>query len=279
MKRRIAILFHEKQRDQPLNYLINRCAEIWREDGHEVILLFGVGQFVPADLVIVHVDLSVVPDEYLEFARRYPIALNDQVKDIRKSTYSQLLLEAGDPYDGKVIVKSNYNFAAVPERSLGISLDPSGFSASFFMSALDYQIFENPQAVPPVLFTDPNIVVEKFQPEMEGGLYYVRTMGFLGNRIVCSRIASPHPIVKHANRVGIEQIEPHPDIVRRAEEMKFDYGKFDYVIHEGRAVLLDINKTMGAANLPPTLANLASRRYRAEGLYSYFDRARPGITP
>src|ERR1017187_10351647 len=250
MKHKIAILFHEKDRGRPLNYLINHIAELWREDGHEVVLLFGVTQFVPADLAILHVDLSVVPDEYLEFAKRYPIVLNGEVKDIRKSTFSQLLLKPGDPCDGKVIVKSNYNYAAVPERVLGVPLDPRGVSASFFGSPLDYQIFENPKAVPPLLFADPNIVVEKFQPEIENGLYISRAMVFLGDHATCARMTSKNPIVNSVTSIHTDYVEPHPDMVRLPKAMKFDYGKFDYVIHEGKPLLLDVNKTTAATNLP-----------------------------
>lgn len=32
-----------------------------------------------------------------------------------------------------------------------------------------------------------------------------------------------------------------------ANRLGFDYGKFDFVMHEGRAVLLDANKTPGRA--------------------------------
>ena len=98
MKRKVAILYHEKQRGKKLNYIIDCYSEYWRADGHEVIPLFGVAQFVPADLIIVHVDLSVVPEEYLDFARRYPVVLNGAVKDIRKSTYSWLRLKPDDAY-------------------------------------------------------------------------------------------------------------------------------------------------------------------------------------
>ena len=54
------------------------------------------------------------------------------------------------------------------------------------------------------------------------------------------------------------------------QELGFDYGKFDYVVHDGRPVLLDANKTTGAAGLPLTPELVAARRYRAEGLYSFF---------
>jgi hypothetical protein len=256
-----------------LNYLIHHYAEFWREDGHEVIFLFGVAQFVPADVVIVHVDLSVVPDEYLEFARRYPIALNGEVKDIRKSTYSRLLVKPGDPYEGKVIVKSNFNYAAAPERSLGVSLDPRGVSSSYFGTPLDYQIFESSKAVPAILFSDPNIVVEKFQPEFQDGLYFMRAQLFVGDHVTCTRMASRNPIVNGTTRIRLERVEPHPDIVKLQKAMKYDYGKFDYVIHHGTALLLDANKTTGTAPHTPTPQQLADRRYRAEGLYAYFERA------
>jgi hypothetical protein len=272
MKKRIAILFHEKQREVSIDYLVHHYAAVWREDGHEVIPLHGVSQFVPADVIIVHVDLSVVPDEYLQFAKRYPVALNTEVKDIRKSTYSQLLLTKGDPHAGKVIVKSNYNYAGVPERALSVPLDPRGVSSSYFWSPMDYQIYENSTAVPAILFDDPNVVVEKFQPEFADGLYWMRAMLFIGDTMSCSRMGGPEPIVNGSTRVKTEIVEPHPNIVRLKETLKFDYGKFDYVIHEGRPILLDTNKTIGAP--PPTNDPqiLAARRYRAQGLYSFFER-------
>jgi len=272
MNHKIAILFHENDRLQPLNYLVNRYAEIWHEDGHEVVLLYGVRQFVPADLVIVHVDLSVVPDEYLEFAKRYPIALNGEVKDIRKSTFSRLLVKPDDPYDGKVIVKSNYNYAAEPERRLGVPLDARGVSASFFGSPLDYQIYENTKAVPSLLFADPNVVVEKFLPETGNDLYSIRTLLFLGDHIRCIRFISRNPIVNTFTRIQTERLEPHPDILKLRKAMKFDFGKFDYVVHEGQALLLDANKTTGASAAAPVPRRISDRRYRAEGLYAYFER-------
>lgn len=273
MKRRIAILFHEKDRWRPTNYLISLYADFWREDGHEVFCLYGVSNFVPADLVVVHVDLSVVPEEYLDFAARYPIALNRHARDIRKSTYSRLLVKPNDPYAGKVIVKSNFNYAAVPERTLGVPLDPCGFTDSFFGSPLDYQIFENLKAVPSLFFNDPNLVVEKFQPETENGLYFLRAMLFLGEHVSCTRVMSRNPIVNGSTQIHTEYVKPHPDILEVKRAMKFDYGKFDYVIRDGKALLLDVNKTVGAATFPATPERIADRRHRAEGLYGFFKPA------
>ena len=256
-----------------MNYLIHHFAEFWGEDGHEVIFIFGTAQFIPADLIIVHVDLTVVPQEYLDFASRYPIVLNGQVKDIRKSTYSQLLVRPGDGYSGKVIVKSNFNFAGAPERALGVRLDPRGVSSSYFWSPEDYQVYETVNAVPVPLLDDPNVVVEKFQPEFQDGLYYMRAMLFLGDHVTCTRFASREPIVNGSTQISSERVEPHPEMIQLARAMKFDYGKFDYVLHEGKPILLDANKTTGGVTASDDPKKIAGRRYRAEGLYPYFKRA------
>jgi hypothetical protein len=99
----------------PRNYLVHHLAELWRRDGLEVVYLYGTDRFVPADLVLVHVDLSVVPAEYPEFAAQYPVVLNGRICDIRKTATSRYLVQPGDDWDGPVIVKSNLNCGGYPE--------------------------------------------------------------------------------------------------------------------------------------------------------------------
>ena len=72
-----------------------------------------------------------------------------------------------------------------------------------------------------------------------------------------------------ADKTSIEEIEPHLEIVEAQRRLKFDYGKFDYVIHDGQPVLLDANKTTGADRIRSPELN-ARRRHRANGIYSYF---------
>ena len=84
-RQRIVLMFHEHDRRRLGRYVITRLAKTWREDGHEVVFAFGP-RFVPGDVGILHVDLSVVPDPYLESAARYPVVLNGGISDIRKST-------------------------------------------------------------------------------------------------------------------------------------------------------------------------------------------------
>ena len=267
---RIAILFHETDQHIDLSgYSITQLAPHWERDGHEVFPIFGIQEFVPADLVIVHVDLSVVPEEYLAFARRYPIALNSKVRDIRKSTFSTNLVRPGDDWRGPVIVKSELNYAGHPEMARGVPrLDGKG-PFPIFQSTLDYKVFDRIEDVPDEDFESPELVVERFLPEMEDGLFHVRLYQFLGDQHSCMRLGANEPIVKSGNKVFSESVAPHPDIIEMRRKLHFDYGKFDYVIHQGQAILLDLNKTTGTA--PQATPQIeANRRITAQGLYSYF---------
>ena len=284
MKKRIAILFHENEKKLNPGYLITYFADIWRERGNEVIFLFGVKEYVPADLIIVHVDLSVVPDEYLEFARKYPIVLNGEAKDIRKSSFSKNLIGPDDHYEGKVIIKSNLNYGGLPEQRL---LHPQPRRRSRFLrifprflfrcakkfplkrSPINYRIYNRLHSVPRSCFNNPDWVVEKFLPEKKNGLYHIRFYSFLGDCKTCLRLASKKPIVKIYGSIKIEEIEPHPEVIKLRKKMKFDYGKFDYVVHNGEFALLDINKTIGTGfkDYPSKLKGFDNQK--AAGIYSY----------
>jgi hypothetical protein len=123
MTRRLRILVLAHERDTPRlmrRYTISLMAQIWRQDGHDVRFVFGTRDRPPADVILVHVDLSVVPQPYLELAASYPVALNVGAADIRKSVIApDLRVLAGDGYEGPVIVKSDLNYAGLPERRRG----------------------------------------------------------------------------------------------------------------------------------------------------------------
>ncbi|HNG93970.1 MAG TPA: hypothetical protein PLB32_14310 [Acidobacteriota bacterium] len=284
MTARIAILFHEKNRGWRVPYTIDLLAEFWKQDGLEVTEIYGVDTFTPADVLIVHVDLSVVPNKYLEFARQYPVALNAGLADVRKSSYSRYLVTAGDGYQGPVIVKSNLNFAGVPERLLSQSGIPRQVvrlrkwlghhgllpDVSPFQAPMDYPIFPSLQDVPRKFRDNPQVIIEQFLPQIEDGLYHVFNFHFLGDRLTCARLSSPQPIVNGKTQIHSESVEPHPQIIELRQKMNFDYGKFDYVVRDGQVILLDANKTIGASPKfahNPTLTKMY--RYRAEGIYFY----------
>ena len=65
-------------------------------------------------MAFLHADLSLVPKSYPGFAARYPIAINADVNDIRKTSHSRNRVEPGDGYEGPVIVKTALNSAGIP---------------------------------------------------------------------------------------------------------------------------------------------------------------------
>ena len=208
---------------------------------------------MPADICFVHVDLSVVPESYLEFAKRYPVAVNAELRDIRKSSFSEHLLAANDSWPGGVIVKTDLNYAGWPEMSLKSSL-PKKVMLRLLnkmpllsmgpCTSMDYRVYDSLNDVPDHYFSDDRFVIEKFLPEREREYYVCNSYLFMGESYVCNRKTSLLPIVKDRGLVSETEIEPHPDAVSARSRLKVDYGKFDYCVYEGEMILLDVNKTI-----------------------------------
>src|SRR5436190_11223149 len=282
---RIAVLFHAGDQQAHLSsYIVHHLSDHCRRDGHDVIYLSGTRRFIPADLILVHVNLSVVPTSYLRFASRYPIALNAGVADIRKSVISHNLVRLGDGWQGPVIAKSDLNYGGLPEELLGRNwLEqrsrtwrriarrwPRLFRSHRLIAHWqNYQVYPSIADVPPALWRSRHLVVEKFRPEMDGGLFHLRVYQFLGRRHTCVRLVSPTAIVKAQNAIRVEPTEPHPEVLKWRRQLRIDYGKFDYVVNDGEAVLLDVNKTTGASRQMADAALPAMRRYLAAGIYAY----------
>jgi hypothetical protein len=69
---------------------------------------------------------------------------------------------------------------------------------------------------------------------------------FFGSASYGWRLFATDPLVKTASMVRHEFFTEVPDelVALKAAE-GFDFGKFDYVMHDGRAVVFDLNKTPG----------------------------------
>jgi hypothetical protein len=254
---RIAVLHAASDKPATVqNYSIATLSMLWQDAGHSVVHLFGSRSYRCADIAVVHVDLSVVPESYVALAHRYPVALNTRVTDVRKSQISRNLLQAQDTYVGPVIVKSNLNYGGVPEKQRR-SLWKKWSAFTRFADPLDYPIYTSIAEVPGYYWQDPLLVVEKFLPECVDDFYFVRQSFFLGDRHRSWRLRSSRPVLR-ANSV-IDDVEiPTPegiDTYRR--EIGLDYGKIDFVEHDGKITILDVNKTIGAPAPLETLHSLA----------------------
>lgn len=281
MKRRIALIFLEQdQSAQSTRYMLNAYTKHWEELGFQIIHVFGTSKFVDADIAILNIDLSVVPDAYINFANLYPIALNAGVKDIRKSVHSTLRINPNERFSGPVIVKTNLNHFGMPERKnqsrmprLRVTVDRylKHFRSQKARIQQGYSVYNCLDEVPAWTFEDKDLIVEKFIPEKEGDLYCIRTSLFFGDRSHDFRLKSHHPIVKSDNSISVEEVDTHPDIIKLRNSIDLAFGKLDYVVHKGIAHVFDINKTpgLGSTRTNPTIEKM--RRYRAEGIFSFLD--------
>jgi len=242
---RIAIITHKFDKFPRRSYLLGSILKEVEQAGIEVEVTHGHRGFAKADLAILHVDATAVDPEYTALAKRYPRTINLRIRNIRKSLISDAALSRGESWDGPVIVKTELNARGAPEFYHNQVAAMRGKAAPHpQVTALrDYLLFDHARDVPQAVWSDPELLVEKFIPERDTRGFALRTWCFMGPRETCSRCVSAEPIVKGAD-VIVRELAPVPDELReRRARLGFEYGKFDFVLHEGRPVLFDANFT------------------------------------
>ncbi len=273
----IGILEHKYGKDfQKTKYILRGIADCWRESGLKVTVFRGPERFVEVDLAILHVDLTVVPDTYLNFLTQFPATLNGAVTDISKRRISTHLVTCGSGYEGPVIAKTDLNCfgkrEAVVRQWNRLSLRPLLENLSDALRGHDprqlaesgYLIFDSVDQVPQSIWDNPHVVVEKFMLERHDNLYALRTWVFLGDAEIAYVSYGKEPIVKTRNVISRERIDEVPDEVRQVrKKLGFDYGKFDFTSSDGQVCLFDTNRTPSArlvfeAALQPTIKHLAA---------------------
>jgi hypothetical protein len=255
---RIAVITHEYDRFQSRRGILLRkdspymlfdiLAELERR-GHSVRILRGPSTRHDADIAVLHVDATVTPADYVDYARGFPLCLNLGATDISKRRISGAIIEGNDGWAGAVIVKSNLNHWGTPEQDLNRQSARAGKAVPFpgVKTFAQYRIHASLAEVPQDVLKRPDLVVEKFIHEPEPDGFAARFWIFCGDRERCTRYVSPQSLVKGDDTIRREPV-PVPDELRALRrQLGFDYGKFDFVVHDGRAVLLDANKTPGRA--------------------------------
>ena len=188
----ILVLAHEFDEFAQTNYSIKGCFATWQQMGHSVRVSNGIPATVDADVVVLHTDLSVVPQEYLNFAARFPAGVNRNAIDIRKRLVSRFPVRPEDDWRGPVIVKSDFNCGGLPERrhnwmAFLRKKPPPSPSSRVFTS---YPIYSSKSEVPDATWSDPGLIVEQFLPERDEKGYWVRFWIFLGDAERCNRVCA-----------------------------------------------------------------------------------------
>jgi hypothetical protein len=263
---RILVLLHPKDSTWELGYyLLQFLMREWEAMGFTVRVIRGIRQQVEADLVIPHVDLTITPEQYRDFLSIYPNVINKPVHDISKSRISVNLVGRNDTYAGPVIVKTDRNCGGLPERlSSGWRLgrwkrlrgayrllaklrrrDPShrSWRSVQYLQPSDYPVFPSVHEVPEEIFQNRNLVVEKFLSESDGSDYCVRYYYFFGSAEINLLFRSKASVVKAATALKVEEVPVPEELYKMRKKLGFDYGKFDYVLRDGKVVLFDVNRT------------------------------------
>jgi hypothetical protein len=132
-----------------------------------------------------------------------------------------------------------------------------------------YRVYGKRDQVPAAVWTNSNLVVERFVSEREGPYYCCRHWLFFGNREVGRRTMSLNPVVKADAKLEALS-DPVPDELRAIRQrLGFDYGKFDYGIVDGQVVLYDMNRTPGSTSNPQRQAQTVEAL--SPGIHAFFD--------
>lgn len=252
---RIGALLHSTARGSaPETYILFALGELWREQGHEFDVIYGpdADRAAACDVLFNHVDLTRVPAEYHLSA---PLVINAGACSVAKRDISEQGITSAAEWDGPVIVKTQRNHGGLPENTTKHTprwtrwrrrLVDRGWLGLRFADMINphrYPIFDSAREVPPGVWSNRHLVVEKFVPERDGDFYVLRNVFFLGDQVHCHRMLSRSPNVR---TVSSERIEPLPvpaDFESLRARSGLEYGKLDYIQHEGRSILIDATRT------------------------------------
>jgi hypothetical protein len=226
---------------------------------------------VEADCVLLHIDTTTIKPEWIPETPPGTLFLNKNVVDISKRRVSRNLVSRADDYSGPVIVKTNDNFYGLPRlpethrhkiiKALRKGAGPKTWRYVHMLPKNSYPILNSKSDVPAWVWRRDDIVVERFMAEMEDDLYVLRIWIFLGEREYGVKLYGRRPIVKSHDIVRYEYLTEFPEELRRERQrLGFDFGKFDYVLENGKAQLLDANPTPSVHSDPklsPNILNLA----------------------
>jgi len=92
-------------------------------------------------------------------------------------------------------------------------VEPSDWQHVEALKPSEYPVFPSLSDVPPEVFANPRLVVEKFIPEQDRAGFAIRYFYFLGQAGVCYRLRSTEPATKFSNAQSIERV-PAPETIQ-----------------------------------------------------------------
>ena len=169
----------------------------------------------------------------------------------------------------KFISSAIHRFMSVFNKLLPNN-ESNRWKKTFSLNPLRYPIFESIANVPRGVWQNDQLIVERFLPDYEEGLFHTNYYCFFGDKELCGRIGAPDPIVKFGNCETEDLSTTVPDVVRQwRKSLNIDFGRFDYVQHAGEYYLIDVNKTEGGGHGNQQYVD--EMHFLASGLDSFLD--------
>ncbi|UCV18272.1 hypothetical protein [Ferribacterium limneticum] len=268
--KRLVVLLDDNKRFGNFRYVLSLLIASWEQQGWRILFCDDFGMLPEAELALLHVNRTVIPESIVDNClARYQIVINHGALDISKRVVSRQLLLPDSQDGGPVIVKTDANCGGRRERYehevFGPLLKIKDRLLPWTMAARlaggCYPIYRNVAEVPEDVWKNPALVVERLCCERVGELFALRQWVFFGNEEMHRISYSPEALLKSHNIIRSEMLSEVPPFLRqRREELGFDYGKFDYVMFEGEAILLDANRTPTyGMNIGPEVRDIAGR--------------------
>ena len=201
-----------------------------------------------ARLTLMHVDVSVVPSRYCNWAvnaSRQGLVWNARADDIRKSQVSSHLLLPEDDWAGQVIVKTDRNFGARPEGALGYSVKKQVWRDAGNPVKQEYLVQDSLADVPDWAWESPHWVVERYfgAAETESSMW---TLTVIGTELELVRFSTRSQDTNDRGRYSDWEVhDADNELKEMVAGLGIEYGRLDLFRVANDWVLIDVNKTPG----------------------------------
>ncbi|MCH2402008.1 MAG: hypothetical protein MK364_23020 [Pirellulales bacterium] len=239
------------RRIPPRHWAVEQYAEHWRRDGWKVRHQFGIPRIWHrlAELTLLHVDLSVVPPTYRDWAlsaAQRGLVWNARIDDIRKSQVSSNLLLPDGDWTGRVIVKTDRNFAARPEAAQRFSVHKKVWRDAGYPAKKEYLVKDSLADVPAWVWRSSHWVVERYFEHHEGGAS-LWTLTIIGTEMELVRFSTDSTDTNNRRRYTAYEVHEVDNALRTmVSQLGIEYGRLDLFRIADRWELIDVNKTPGS---------------------------------
>lgn len=239
-------------------YTANYIVDGLRRRGLAVSVRERAGDGGRAPAALLHVDLTEVPKEILAAAAGYPFVVNGGVPSIRRTLYSAARIGRESGHAGPVIVKTVLNSGGRPEQRHAVERSLPARLAHFGRKLVGgaggkypyfpYRVLATPDEVPEEVWDDEALIVERFLP---GSLtlpivkyrYLFCLEAEVNLRGVFDDLLCRGKFIReHGTVPGVPD-----EVVAVRRSLNLDFGAIDYFMVDGKAIVVDANKTVGTS--------------------------------